>query len=169
MKSYNKWGDNKGCLKREQLLCEIVWYLREKKRTRMFEGKGPGIWFSPSPFSSSLSSPGYCPPLQNITRGLFGNWTFDPTDDFTLPDGSQSAAGDASNMEIVHNNFGMLCECDFFPWAWRVYLHVYITVNCVYFWGGDKDAAIVIFSDNILPLSSYPFHLSHNFITFHLS
>lgn len=43
----------------------------------------------------------------NITRGLFGNWTFDSQDDFTLPDGSLGPAAEPSNMKVVHDEFGM--------------------------------------------------------------
>ncbi|XP_045610171.1 protein mesh [Procambarus clarkii] len=43
----------------------------------------------------------------NITRGLFGNWTFDPDDDFTLPDGSQGPTADINNLELIHKEFGM--------------------------------------------------------------
>lgn len=43
----------------------------------------------------------------NITRGLFGNWTFDMADDFTLPDGSVGLASEASNVRDIHREFGM--------------------------------------------------------------
>ncbi|XP_063878525.1 protein mesh-like isoform X1 [Scylla paramamosain] len=42
----------------------------------------------------------------NITRGLFGNWTFDQTDDFTLPDGTLGPASEAADMKAVHT-YGM--------------------------------------------------------------
>ncbi|KAK3855606.1 hypothetical protein Pcinc_038000 [Petrolisthes cinctipes] len=43
----------------------------------------------------------------NITRGLFGNWTFDPTDDFVLPDGSSGPVYETGDFDYVHNEFGM--------------------------------------------------------------
>lgn len=49
----------------------------------------------------------------NKTRGLFGNWSFDVTDDFTLPDGT--LAGVSTNMnsfESVHKNFALYWMLD---------------------------------------------------------
>lgn len=48
------------------------------------------------------------PPLyfQNNTRGLFGNWSFDMADDFTLPDGTVSGVG-INNLDTIHRDFGM--------------------------------------------------------------
>lgn len=43
----------------------------------------------------------------NITRGLFGNWTFDPQDDLVLPDGSSGPVADANNIELIHKDFAM--------------------------------------------------------------
>ncbi|KAG7171855.1 mesh-like [Homarus americanus] len=43
----------------------------------------------------------------NITRGLFGNWTFDPADDFVLPDGSEGPSVDSNNLELIHKQFAM--------------------------------------------------------------
>ncbi|VVC32247.1 Hypothetical protein CINCED_3A022608 [Cinara cedri] len=42
----------------------------------------------------------------NRTRGLFGNWSFDQTNDFTLPDG-QVVNPNAYDFEAVHKLFGM--------------------------------------------------------------
>ncbi|XP_076069661.1 sushi domain containing 2 mesh isoform X2 [Oratosquilla oratoria] len=43
----------------------------------------------------------------NITKGLFGNWTFDPEDDFLLPDGAEGPVADLNNFETVHHEFAM--------------------------------------------------------------
>ncbi|KAK3909063.1 Protein mesh [Frankliniella fusca] len=44
----------------------------------------------------------------NQTRGLFGNWSFDMTDDFTLPDGTQApVTNNLNNFERVHKDFAM--------------------------------------------------------------
>ena len=51
--------------------------------------------------------------MQNITRGLFGNWTFDPEDDFVLPDGSDGPTGDFNNFEKVHKDFAMKCKAKY--------------------------------------------------------
>lgn len=42
----------------------------------------------------------------NKTRGLFGNWSFDVTDDFTRPDGSVASIN-LNNFETVHRDFAM--------------------------------------------------------------
>lgn len=45
---------------------------------------------------------------QNQTRGLFGNWSFDMTDDFTNPDNTPiSVATNINDYERVYNDFGM--------------------------------------------------------------
>ncbi|XP_055381254.1 protein mesh isoform X2 [Condylostylus longicornis] len=41
----------------------------------------------------------------NKTSGLFGNWSFDPNDDFTLPDG-RVVAVNLNNFENIHKEFG---------------------------------------------------------------
>jgi len=50
----------------------------------------------------------------NQTRGLFGNWTFDQKDDFTLPDGhtmnmniNPDTPETNMNLQQIHDNFGM--------------------------------------------------------------
>ncbi|XP_071512852.1 protein mesh [Panulirus ornatus] len=43
----------------------------------------------------------------NITRGLFGNWTFDPQDDFVLPDGMEGPMVEPGNLELIHKEFAM--------------------------------------------------------------
>ncbi|XP_044255484.1 protein mesh isoform X3 [Tribolium madens] len=44
----------------------------------------------------------------NQTRGLFGNWSFDNRDDFTLPDGKTTAiTTNLNDMASVYTNFGM--------------------------------------------------------------
>ncbi|XP_035724650.1 protein mesh-like isoform X2 [Vespa mandarinia] len=43
----------------------------------------------------------------NKTRGLFGNWSHDITDDFTNPDGQLASVGNLNNFEEVHKNFAM--------------------------------------------------------------
>ncbi|KAL3266307.1 hypothetical protein HHI36_010485 [Cryptolaemus montrouzieri] len=44
----------------------------------------------------------------NKTVGLFGNWSFDITDDFTLPDGTiKAVSGNINDMQDVYDNFGM--------------------------------------------------------------
>ncbi|KAF2368716.1 NIDO domain, partial [Trinorchestia longiramus] len=43
----------------------------------------------------------------NITSGLFGNWTFDPEDDYVLPDGTQMGYFDTNNFKTIHEEFGM--------------------------------------------------------------
>jgi len=48
----------------------------------------------------------------NQTRGLFGNWSTDITDDFTLPDGSPGPSMDVNNLETLHNYFGMKWSVD---------------------------------------------------------
>ncbi|CAG9856877.1 unnamed protein product [Phyllotreta striolata] len=43
----------------------------------------------------------------NKTVGLFGNWSFNKEDDFTLPDGSKAAVvSNINDMERVYNDFG---------------------------------------------------------------
>lgn len=45
---------------------------------------------------------------QNQTSGLFGNWSFDMTDDFTTPDGTKvSISTNLNDFERVYNDFGM--------------------------------------------------------------
>ena len=41
---------------------------------------------------------------------MFGNWTFDPEDDFVLPDGSDGPTGEFNNFQSVHENFAMKCK-----------------------------------------------------------
>jgi len=42
----------------------------------------------------------------NQTRGLFGNWTFNQDDDFTLPDGNiKSFGSDTTQLQRIHNEF----------------------------------------------------------------
>merc|ERR1740128_1291654 len=48
----------------------------------------------------------------NQTRGLFGNWSMDFADDFTLPDGASGIAYDINNLENLHNGFGMKWSVD---------------------------------------------------------
>jgi hypothetical protein len=48
--------------------------------------------------------------IQNQTRGLFGNWSTDLYDDFTLPDGTPGPSLDINNLESLHNSFGMKCK-----------------------------------------------------------
>jgi von Willebrand factor type D domain. len=49
--------------------------------------------------------------FQNQTRGLFGNWSHDITDDFTLPDGLMASAGsNINNFESIHKGFALNCE-----------------------------------------------------------
>ena len=48
--------------------------------------------------------------LQNMTRGLMGNWTFDIDDDFTLPSGREQAVFQTSDIKGLHDNFAMKCE-----------------------------------------------------------
>ncbi|XP_018022342.1 protein mesh isoform X2 [Hyalella azteca] len=43
----------------------------------------------------------------NATRGLFGNWTFDPEDDYVLPDGTQGPYYDTNNFKTIHEEFGL--------------------------------------------------------------
>ncbi|CAL4067748.1 unnamed protein product, partial [Meganyctiphanes norvegica] len=43
----------------------------------------------------------------NITAGLFGNWTFDPEDDFVLPNGEPGPQVDPNNLEVIHNDFAL--------------------------------------------------------------
>lgn len=46
--------------------------------------------------------------LQNKTRGLFGNWSFDITDDFTLPDGSKtSVSTNLNDYNHIYTDFGL--------------------------------------------------------------
>lgn len=46
--------------------------------------------------------------FQNQTRGLLGNWSFDMTDDFVLPDGNKVAIPtNLNDFERVYNDFGM--------------------------------------------------------------
>ncbi|XP_030564094.1 protein mesh isoform X2 [Drosophila novamexicana] len=42
----------------------------------------------------------------NKTAGLFGNWSFNPLDDFTLPNG-QVASINLNDMRSLYNNFGL--------------------------------------------------------------
>lgn len=40
-----------------------------------------------------------------------GNWSFDVTDDFTLPDGTSAGVSTSMNsFESVHKNFAMFCK-----------------------------------------------------------
>ena len=48
--------------------------------------------------------------IKNQTRGLFGNWSTDLSDDFVLPDGSKALTADINNLENLHKEFGMKCE-----------------------------------------------------------
>lgn len=45
--------------------------------------------------------------LQNKTKGLFGTWNFDITDDLTTPDGNQVSATNLNHFETVHKDFGI--------------------------------------------------------------
>ena len=49
------------------------------------------------------------PIFQNQTKGLFGNWSNDPSDDFVLPDGTQTNV-DILNSESIYDRFGIKCE-----------------------------------------------------------
>ncbi|XP_037921986.1 protein mesh isoform X5 [Hermetia illucens] len=42
----------------------------------------------------------------NKTRGLLGNWSFDPSDDLTLPDG-RVVSVNLNNFEAIHRDFGL--------------------------------------------------------------
>ena len=48
--------------------------------------------------------------FQNQTRGLFGNWTFDIQDDFTLPNGQYGSTFTTSNLDAIHKNFALKCK-----------------------------------------------------------
>jgi len=49
--------------------------------------------------------------FQNQTRGLFGNWSHDVTDDFVLPDGRMAGVGTTiNNFESIHRDFALHCE-----------------------------------------------------------
>lgn len=49
--------------------------------------------------------------LQNQTRGLFGNWSHDIIDDFTLPNGMMGSVGtNINNFESIHKDFALHCE-----------------------------------------------------------
>jgi hypothetical protein len=49
--------------------------------------------------------------FQNQTRGLFGNWSHDITDDFTLPNGLMAGVGTSiNNFESIHKDFALNCE-----------------------------------------------------------
>ncbi|KAK2579800.1 hypothetical protein KPH14_008682 [Odynerus spinipes] len=55
-----------------------------------------------------LTARAYIPwSYMNKTRGLFGNWSHDITDDFTNPDGQLAAVSNLNNFEEVHKNFAM--------------------------------------------------------------
>ncbi|KAL1114994.1 hypothetical protein AAG570_007817, partial [Ranatra chinensis] len=43
----------------------------------------------------------------NQTRGLLGNWSFDASDDFTLPDGQIVQVGNMQDFERVHKEFAI--------------------------------------------------------------
>lgn len=43
---------------------------------------------------------------------MFGNWSFDQTDDFTLPDG-QMVQPNTFDFESVHRQYAMNCEYDY--------------------------------------------------------
>eukprot|EP00096_Caligus_rogercresseyi_P016873 TRINITY_DN996_c0_g2_i3.p1 TRINITY_DN996_c0_g2~~TRINITY_DN996_c0_g2_i3.p1 ORF type:complete len:1255 (-),score=221.80 TRINITY_DN996_c0_g2_i3:184-3948(-) len=43
----------------------------------------------------------------NQTRGLFGNWTFDVTDDFTLPGGKVLPRINVGDLKRIHNDFAI--------------------------------------------------------------
>ncbi|XP_014276553.1 protein mesh isoform X1 [Halyomorpha halys] len=43
----------------------------------------------------------------NRTRGLFGNWSFDPSNDFTLPDGTVVSADSLNDLERIHKEFAI--------------------------------------------------------------
>ncbi|XP_018562976.1 protein mesh isoform X2 [Anoplophora glabripennis] len=49
----------------------------------------------------------------NRTMGLFGNWSFNQEDDFTLPDGTRvSVVSNVNDMERVYNDFGSFWMID---------------------------------------------------------
>jgi hypothetical protein len=49
--------------------------------------------------------------FQNQTRGLFGNWSHDIIDDFTLPNGIMGSVGTGlNNFESIHRDFALHCE-----------------------------------------------------------
>ena len=60
--------------------------------------------------SNHLQAPSNPKLLQNQSRGLLGNWTFDIEDDFTLPDGTVGPMMDTSNIERIHEDFAMKCQ-----------------------------------------------------------
>ncbi|XP_034194646.2 sushi domain containing 2 mesh isoform X1 [Osmia lignaria lignaria] len=43
----------------------------------------------------------------NKTKGLFGTWNFDITDDLTTPDGNQVSGTNLNHFETVHKDFGL--------------------------------------------------------------
>lgn len=47
--------------------------------------------------------------IQNRTRGLFGNWSFDQSDDFALPDGLL-VQPNTYDFESVHKQYASNCE-----------------------------------------------------------
>lgn len=47
---------------------------------------------------------------QNRTRGLFGNWSFDQFDDFTLPNG-MLVQPNTYDFEAVHKQYAINCKC----------------------------------------------------------
>jgi hypothetical protein len=49
--------------------------------------------------------------FQNQTRGLFGNWSHDIIDDFTLPNGLMAGASTTiNNFESIHKDFALQCK-----------------------------------------------------------
>lgn len=38
---------------------------------------------------------------------MFGNWSYDITDDFTKPDGTLASVSNMNNFQVVHNDFAI--------------------------------------------------------------
>lgn len=47
---------------------------------------------------------------KNATKGLLGTWNDDPSDEFTLPNGT--VLGSSSSLRDIHFGFGVTCKCE---------------------------------------------------------
>ena len=47
---------------------------------------------------------------KNATKGLLGTWNDDPSDEFTLPNGT--VLGLSSSLRDIHFGFGVTCKCE---------------------------------------------------------